>query len=172
MNRWTLVWRVLASAAGAFVLGLALSNAMFGLLPPRLSEAQAALDPQSGGHRFRSDAGMMLKFIKPDKTAAFEASVSKLQQALTRSQNPERRQQAQSWRVFRAVEPATNGDAVYVFEMDPAVRGADYAVAKILAEAFPGEAQSLYRQYADAMSSRQYVVDLTLVAAFGEAFPR
>jgi hypothetical protein len=172
MTRWTLVLGGL-SAGGAFVIGLVLSDAMFGLLPPRLSPTQAALDPQqSGGHRFRSDAGMMVKFIKPDKTAAFEVVISKLQKALTQSRNTERRQQAQSWRVFRAVEPATNGDAVYVFEMDPAVRGADYAVAKILAEAFPGEAQSLYRQYADAMSSRQYVVDLTLVAAFGEASPK
>ena len=57
MNRWTLVFRVLASAAAAFVIGLVLSNAMFGLLPPRLSEAQAALDPQSGGHRFRVGRG-------------------------------------------------------------------------------------------------------------------
>ena len=89
----------------------------------------------------------MLKFIKPDKTADFEATVNKLQEALTQSSNPERRQQAQSWRVFKAIEPATNGDAVYVFEIDPAVRGADYTVARILAEAFPADAQSVTAVY-------------------------
>ena len=61
-----------------------------------------------------SDAGIMLKFIKPDRTADFEATVDKLQEALARSSNPERRRQALSWRVFRAAETATNGDAVYV----------------------------------------------------------
>lgn len=172
MIRGRLVFQALTTAVGAFVVGLILSHTLSGLLPPRLLDAQAALDPHSGGRRFRSDAGMMFKFIKPDKTAAFEASISKLQEALTRSPDPERRRQAQSWRVFKAVEPATNGDVVYVFEIDPAIPGADYAVANILAEAFPDEAQSLYRQYADAMSTRQYVIDLTLVAAFGERSPR
>ena len=110
----------------------------------------------------------MLKFIRADKTADFEATVNKLQEALARSRNPERRQQAQSWRVFKAIEPATNGDAVYVFEIDPAVVGADYDVARILAEAFPDEAQSLYRRYADSSASRQHVVDLKLIATFRE----
>jgi len=61
---------------------------------------------------------------------------------------------------------------VYVFEIDPVVRGADYNVARILAEAFPSEAQWLYRRYAESSASRQHVVDLKLVAAFGETVSR
>jgi hypothetical protein len=55
-----------------------------------------------------------------------------------------------------------------VFEIDRPVRGADYAISKILAEAFPAEAQSLYQRYADSYSAGQNVVNLTLIAAFGD----
>jgi hypothetical protein len=167
MKRWVFLFPLLAWAAGGFVVGFTLSDSLYALIPPQLAAARAAVDAQSAGHRFTSDAGIMLKFIKPDKTADFEATINKLREALARSSNPERRRQALSWRVFRAAQPATNGDTVYVFEMNPAVRGADYTVAKILAEGFPDEAQSLYRRYADATSPRQHVVDLTLIAAFG-----
>ena len=170
MTRIAFVSRLVAGAAGGFAVGFILSHSLYAITPPRLAAARAAIAPQttSAGHLFASDAGIMLKFIKRDKTDDFEATVDKLREALARSNNPERRRQAQSWRVFKAIEPATNGDAVYVFAIDPAVRGADYTVARILAEAFPAEAQSLYRRYADASSSRQHVVDLKLIAAFGE----
>ena len=168
--RTAFVSRLVPWTAGGFVAGVILSLSVRALTPPRLAVASAAINPQamSVGHRFASDAGIMLKFIKPDKTRDFEATVDKLKEALARSNNPERRQQALSWRVFKAVQPATNGDVVYVFEIYPAVRGADYTVARILAEAFPAEAQSLYRRYADASASRQHVVDLKLIAAFGD----
>ena len=174
MTRTRVAVRLLASFAGGCAAGVALNSSIHALIPPSLAAAPAAVDPGIDWHgrRFASDAGMVLKFIKADKTADFEATVSKLQEALAQSSNPERRQQAQSWRVFRAVEPATNGDAVYVFEIDPAVRGADYTVARILEEAFPADAQSLYRRYAGASASKQHVVDLQLIAAFGEGAPR
>ena len=170
MSRTALAFRLFAWSAAGFVVGFMLSSSVRALQPPQLVAAPAAIAPQaeSDARRFVSDAGIMLKFIKPDRTADFESTVNKLQEALKKSRDPERRQQAQSWRVFKAVEPATNGDAVYVFEIDPAVRGADYSVGRILAEAFPAEAQSLYRRYADASASRQHVVDLKLIAAFGQ----
>ena len=86
---------------------------------------------------FASDAGIVLNFIKPDKTADFEAVVAKLREALQKSDKPERKQQAASWKVFRANEPGANGSVLYVFTIDPAVKGADYTVSMILAEAFP-----------------------------------
>jgi hypothetical protein len=170
MNRTAFAFRLLAWSAGGFVVGFMLSHSVRALRPPQLAFVPAAIEPQteSDARRFASDAGIMLKFVKPGKTADFESTVDKLREALARSRNPERRQQAQSWRVFKAVEPATNGDAVYVFEIDPVVSGADYNVARILAEAFPVEAKSLYRRYADASASRQHVVDLKLIAAFGD----
>jgi hypothetical protein len=120
---------------------------------------------------FGSDAGMVLNFIKPDKTSDFEAVIAKLGDALHRSDKPERARQAASWKVFRAAEPAAGGAVLYVFVIDPAVKNADYTVSTILAEAFPDEVQTLYRQYADAYTSGQNFVNLALVAALGAGAP-
>jgi hypothetical protein len=111
----------------------------------------------------------MIKFVRRDRLNDFEATIAKLREALARSSSPQRRQQGNGWRVYKVVEPASNGDAVYVFDIDPVVRGADYTVSRILAEAFPSEAETLYRRYADATGSRQHVVDMTLLATFGNA---
>jgi hypothetical protein len=117
---------------------------------------------------FGSDAGMVLNFIKPDKTADFEAVVAKLKEALQKSTKPERKQQAASWKVFKSADPAANGNVLYVFFIDPAVKGADYTVSTILNEVFPQEVQALYKQYADAYATGQNFVNLTLTADFGK----
>jgi hypothetical protein len=116
---------------------------------------------------FGSDAGMVLNFIKPDKTGDFEAIVAKLKDALQRSKRPERVQQAKSWKVFRALEPAGNGAVLYLFVIDPVVPGADYTVSTILAEAFPDDVQSLYKQYAESYATGQNFVNLNTVLILG-----
>jgi len=160
--------QLLGWASGGFLVGLLIVSLLEKPVTARLANAPAAIQPQTGsaGHVFASDAGIMLKFIKPERTADFEATVARLKEALQRSNDPMRRRMAASWKVFRAVEPAANGDAVYVFEIDPAVKGADYTVSKILSETFPAEAQSLYQRYADSYSGEQNIVDLTLIASF------
>jgi copper oxidase (laccase) domain-containing protein len=70
--------------------------------------------------------------------------------------------------VFRATEPGANGSVLYIFAIDPAVKGADYTVSTILAEAFPSEVKALYQEYADSYASGQNFVNLTLVSALGE----
>ncbi len=131
------------------------------------AQTSSQQEATAAGRVFGSDAGMVLNFIKPDKTADFEAIVRKLKEALDRSDKPERRQQASSWKVFRAVEPAANGNVLYVFAIDPAVKGADYTVSTILAEAFPTDVQTLFKRYADSYATGQNFVNLTLVAALG-----
>ena len=150
------------------------SSALFGRPPTaQTSTAQQTSQEPSDHHNqtapnarvFASDAGLVLNFVKPDKTADFEAIVTRLQEALQRSEKPERKQQAASWKVFRALEPGANGSVLYVFSIDPAVKGADYTVSTILAEAFPTEVQALYKQYAKSYATGQNFVNLTLVSA-------
>lgn len=119
------------------------------------------------GRVFAYDAGLVLNFVKPDKTADFEAIMGKLKEALQKSDKPERKQQAASWKVLKALEPGGNGSVLYVFVIDPAVKGADYTVSTILAEAFPTEVQALYKQYAEAYASGQNFVNLSLISALG-----
>jgi hypothetical protein len=61
-----------------------------------------------------------------------------------------------------------NGSVLYAFTIDPAVPGAGCTVSTILAEAFPTEVQSLYKQYAEACALGQNFVNLTLVSALAE----
>jgi hypothetical protein len=117
---------------------------------------------------FASDAGMVLNFIKPDKTADFEAVMGKLKEALAKSEKPERKQQAASWKVFKSPDPAAGGNVLYVFMIDPAVKDADYTVSTILSEAFPQEVQALYTKYAAAYASGQNFVNLTMVSDLGK----
>lgn len=116
---------------------------------------------------FNTDAGLILNFVKPDKTADFEATVAKLNEALKTSTKPERQAEAKSWKIFRAAEPGADGSVLYVFMIDPAVKDADYTVSSILAEAFPDQVRELYKQFAGAYASGQNFVNLTLVAALG-----
>lgn len=161
--RWTVV-RYSVGVLLAFVLStpiLAQSGAQ-----PTSQAAQAGQAPAA--RVFASDAGLVLNFIKADKTADFEAVMAKLREALQKSEKPERKQQAASWKVFKAIEPGANGSVLYVFTIDPAVKGADYTVSTILAEAFPTDVQALYKQYADAYASGQNFVNLALVSALSQ----
>jgi copper oxidase (laccase) domain-containing protein len=73
--------------------------------------------------------------------------------------------------VFKAVEPGPNNTALYVFVIDPAVKGADYAFWKTLYDSFPQEVQQLYRLYTAASAGGQSLLNLQLVQAFGSPTP-
>ena len=144
--------------------GLLSATAVFGQAAPIQQPAQQA-QATAATRVFASDAGIVLNFIKPDKTADFETVVARLKEALAGSTRPERKQQAASWKVFKSPEAAAGGSVLYVFVMDPAVKGADYTVTNILTEAFPSEdVVALYKQYAGAFAPGQNFVNLTLVA--------
>ena len=112
---------------------------------------------------------MILNPIRPDKVMEFEQVLGRLHEALARSTDPVRRQQAAGWKAFKAVEPGPNGNALYVFVMDPAVKGADYTVSKILSEAFPAEVQEIYKLYIAAFAGGPSLVNMQLLQNFSES---
>jgi hypothetical protein len=132
--------------------------------PPPAQQAQAAPTTRT----FPSDAAMVLNFIKPDKTADFEAVIAKLKEALAKSEKPERKEQAKSWKVFKSPDPAQGGNVLYVFIVDPPVKDADYTISNILAEAFPQEVNDLYKKYGESYATGMNFVNLTLVADLGK----
>jgi hypothetical protein len=105
------------------------------------------------GRVFASEQGLIFNAIRPDKVMDFETVLAKLRAALTDSKDPVRNQQGWGWKIFKAAEPGPNGSVLYVFVMDPAVKGADYGVAKILSEAYPNEVMELYRMYTGAFAT-------------------
>src|SRR3979490_4430 len=102
---------------------------------------------------FNSDGGVILNFVKADKTADFEMVLGKVKEALAKSEKPERKQQATGWKVFKASEPGPSGAVIYVFIMDPVVKGGDYSVGQILVEGFGAEGQTLYKTYSESFGS-------------------
>ena len=141
------------------------------LLSATAVRAQQPAAPAQGAQQasnarvFPNDAGMVLNFIKPDKTADFEALIAKLKEAMAKSEKPERREQAKSWRIYKSPDPAAGGAILYVFFNDPAVKGADYTVTNILGEAFPPEeVTELTKKYVESYAPGQNFVNLSLVS--------
>src|SRR5262249_37654009 len=80
--------------------------------------------PQPSPRIFGSETGLIFNAIKPDKAIDFEMVLERLRQALAESTDPDRKAQAAGWKVFKAVEPGPSGSVLYVFVMNPAVKGA------------------------------------------------
>jgi hypothetical protein len=148
---------------------------MVGVMSAGPLQAQQAAAPAQAAQAapttrvFSGDAGMVLNFIKADKVADFEMVVAKLKEALAKSAKPERKQQAASWKIFKAAEPGAGGSVLYVFIVDPSVKDADYSVANILAESFPADqVNEIYKAYAGAYATGQNIVNLSLVSDLGK----
>lgn len=157
------------------VVGVLSAGTVHAQAPPAQPAAQAPAAPAAQAQPaptkrvFASDAGMVLNFIKPDKTADFEAVMVKLKEALMKSDKPDRKAQAASWKVFKSPDPAGGGNVLYVFTIDPSVKDADYTVSNILAEAFPpAELNTIYKQYADSYAQGQNIINLNLIQNFGK----
>jgi hypothetical protein len=104
----------------------------------------------------------VLNFIKPDKTADFEMVLGKVKEALQKSDKPERKQQAAGWKVFKSPD-AANGNVLYVFFIDPAVKEADYQISNIIIESYSGaEANEILKKYADAYAQGMNIVNLNV----------
>ena len=145
------------------LIGLVLGMALIGTLFVVPGHAQAPT-----GRQFNLGAGMVLNYIKADKTADFEMIVGRLKEALNKSAKPERKQQAASWKVFKAAEPGPAGSVLYIFMMDPAVKETDYTIGAILQEAFPDDVGTLYKTFTDSYASGQIPVNLALVNNLGQ----
>jgi hypothetical protein len=107
--------------------------------------APAARPPASPDYVFPAGSALLLFYVSRAHTADFEAVAARISQALDASQDPARRQQAASWRMFRSSDSASDA-AVYVFLFDPVVPGADYDPVRLLSESLPAEVQPLYEQ--------------------------
>jgi hypothetical protein len=158
-------------SVASLILGLSVSVMAQEPPPPPAAEAQqppaeAASESSSNPFMFDSDAGMLTFFIKAGKAADFERVMARLHAALAESDEPQRRQMAEGWRLYKAAEPGPNNTVLYVNFISPVLKGGDYTVSKILAEAFPQEVQELFVLYRDAFAGLSRA-ELSLVNDFG-----
>ena len=117
---------------------------------PPAAQTPAAQPAPPADYTFPSGIGMLLFYVKPDKTADFEAVVGRINEVLGKTTDPGRKQQAASWRILKSTEPAKD-TALYLFFFDPAVVTADYDPIKVLSEGLPADVQGLYDRLKDAV---------------------
>jgi hypothetical protein len=126
---------------------------------PALAEAaQAAPAPQTAEPAkpvltLDGPVSLITVLIKPDKTADFEMVLDRLRDALGKSENPARRQQAAGWFVYKGAQPV-QGSAVYVMRIEPVIAGEEYDISRLIAEVFPTEVQEIFTKYRDAFAGR------------------
>jgi hypothetical protein len=151
MREWlgtTRATRAVLAAAVVAVMGMDMRAASPQSPQPPASGAQTA-PTSSKDYVFSTGAGMLFFYVKPDKSVEFEAVVTRLSEALDKTTDPVRKQQAAGWRILKSVELQTDSP-VYVFVFDPAVVGSDYDPVKVLSDGAPADLQALYAQLKDA----------------------
>ena len=99
------------------------------------------------------DAAIVTLLIKPGQEAAFEEVLAKLKESLGKSENAARRRQAAGWKVYKSSQMA-QGNAVYIFLIDPVVANEEYDITRLIAEVFPVEVQDLFVKYRDSFAGR------------------
>jgi hypothetical protein len=121
--------------------------------PAQDPAAKPAAQPEAPVLPLDGDAAIVTILIKPDKTADFEAVLNKLKESLAKNEKAERKQQAAGWKVFKSSQLA-QGNAVYIFLINPVVKGQEYDISRLIAEVFPVEVQEVFAKYKDAFAGR------------------
>jgi hypothetical protein len=147
--------------------------------PPATPAAPAAQAPGTvpvapapsvpASRMFTADSGVMFSVINPTKVADFEAVMLRVKEALAKSTDPKRKQQALGWRVLKGVETGPGGNVVYISFFDPPVKDAEYSVTDILREAFPNEAQDLWSKYTACFVQGQVMLNLKQIVNMSPA---
>ena len=114
---------------------------------------------------FGSNRGLVVNYIKADKTVAFDFMIGQLKLAMEESRQSTLCAQAARWKVVRTSESGPDGTAVYVFAVDPALRNVDYRLSTLVAEAIHRNPDEFYRRLLDLYASRQNVIDVAAVRA-------
>ena len=118
---------------------------------------------------FTAEAGMVFHPIQPDKTEDFEMVLGPVRDALHESESAVRRNQAENWKVYQAVEPGPQDSVLYIFVIDPALEEADYTIGNILREELPLEAQALYETFASCYAYSPSMINMRLASDFNES---
>jgi hypothetical protein len=157
------MFRIFGSASARRVSVIAI-GALGALLMGGTAHAQAP-----SPYVFPGGAGLVLNFIKPDKTADWEAMIDKIVQAMKASENPQRKAQAAAWKILKSTEQPVKDAVLYFWRLDDAPTDVEYSMVKILQELFPKEAAAMYKEYSDSyVPPAQQIFHLSLVKDFSK----
>jgi hypothetical protein len=159
----SLVRPALVRRPGWIALGIVvgvLASTVVGAAQAPAAQAEPAKNP----FMFMSDGSLLINYVKPDKTADFEMVMGKVKEALAKSDKPERKSQAEGWKIFKTDLPGPAGAVTYFAIVDPVIKGGDYNMRQILTEAFGvADTNTIYQTLADSVAGQQLVaMTLTL----------
>ena len=128
---------------GVFVLGSAALVSAVSVMAAGRDATPIAIgldqEQQPDGMTFNDADRLFVYFqIAPAQAADFELVLTKMKEALAASTKPERQQQAKSLSVIK-LNDLQGGNTMYVFVLDPVVKGVTYDPFKILGEALPAD---------------------------------
>jgi hypothetical protein len=146
--------------------GVLLACAIFVL--PALSHGHGDLFAQAAPQKtmFTGDVVIQAFAINPDKTADYEQIITKLKDALSKSEAPEAKQQLAGWKVIKNAMPNPDGTIVYIHVIAPVVKNADYSVMNNIYAVVkdPAEQKAVYDMYRGALKQALFVIQGPLVA--------
>ena len=131
--------------------------------PAGTDDTEQPADPEEAEQpagTFEAPAGLILSYVKGEGSGDFERVMARLGEALADSEDEQRRELLSGWRLYRAREPGPEGEVLYVWLVDPAVEGADYAVPELLGELLPDESQALFDAFSAAFGAGQALINL------------
>ena len=88
---------------------------------------------------------MVFHTIRAERSTDFELLFERLKTGLTASADEGRKQQIAGWRLLKQNASTAEGHLLYVAVIDPVVAGAEYDMARLLAEVYPAEGAALYQ---------------------------
>lgn len=86
---------------------------------------------------FNVDTVTMFFQITDTAAADFESFMGKVKEVLGKSDKPERKLQAASWKILVKLDAAEKGILTYIWVLDPVAKGVSYDLFKILSEGMP-----------------------------------
>ena len=126
------------------------SNTTPGNATPAAPKAPVAPDPAAV--TFTAKTGLLLVAIKPAMIDEYEAMIVALQEALAKSTDEEMRALARGWTVYKANEPDSKTNALYVHLLQPTVATADYRPSILLDKLMSGAPVEMLAKYRDSFA--------------------
>lgn len=99
--------------------------------------------PQPPQLTFDSDYVIWFYAVQAGRSADFEKFFGRVREAMSKSERPERRSQAEGMKLLKSSSAAPDGTETYVLLINPVSKGQEYSPGMLLFEVFPSEAKEL-----------------------------
>jgi len=129
--------------------------------------AQQAAPAEKKAVAFTNDVGIVLIYVKEDKTADFEELIGKLKEGLAKAETAaDLKQTAAGLKFLKAPKgPAPAGNVLYIMLADPVVKDVEYWFLSNLYKLYPADAKALFDKWTAVKGTANPVpFDLTVAS--------